>query len=280
MPAGAGTRLTERTFERPLPPGVHVILGDSAAGIFNRVFHPGDRLVVDRDVLCCGPTACCKDLGSWCEMRRAFWSGIDPGSAPKASDFGLADQSLRIRTAEQVTIWAATSLSEQLFIVHAIHRAEEWGVDAAKIHLVQFETLRNRAACVLGLGELNEQHMSEHPEPTTVSNGAFRDYRGAWSALTSPDPGLIARFGENHPNATEWLKRADARDSDLLTGGGCDVAGHRLQLRICRTSRARHGGALSHGRAEGDYDGIQSRHGGLAAVECGGGVLRRDVQGR
>jgi hypothetical protein len=193
----------------PLPPGVQVILGDSAAGIFRRVFHPGDRLVIDRDVLSCGPTARCNGIEPWCEMRRAFWSSVAPGSAlePEASDFGLLNQKQLLRAAEQITIWAATGLSEQLFIAHAIHRAEEWGVDPTKIHLVQFETLQNRASRVIGTGELNEQHMGEHPEPTAISATEFRHYRAAWAALTSPDPALIERFGETHPSASEWLKR-------------------------------------------------------------------------
>jgi hypothetical protein len=89
-----------------------------------------------------------------------------------------------------------------------LHRAEELGVDGTKIHLVQFETLRNRTARVLGTGELNEQHMSEHPEPAPISAAAFREYRAAWTALTSPDPTLIERFGESQPSANEFLKRA------------------------------------------------------------------------
>ena len=202
--------MTGRSFERALPPGAHVILGDSAAGIFRRVFHPADRLVIDRDVLSCGPTPRCDDLGAWCEIRRAFWSSVAPGSGPEpeAADFGLVRESERLQKAEQVTIWAATGLSEQLFIAHLIHRAEVLGIDATKLRLVQFETLRNRAARVLGTGELNEQNMSEHPEPATISAGSLKDYRAAWTALTSPDPTTIERFSESHVSASEWLKRA------------------------------------------------------------------------
>ena len=202
--------MTERSFERPLPPGVHVILGDSAAAIFRRVFHPGDRLVIDRDVLSCGPTPRCNDPERWCEVRRGFWSSVAPGSAPEpeAADFGLLGESERLRKAEQVTIWAATGVSEQLFIAHVLQRAEEWGVEATKVHLVQFETVPSRATRVLGTGELNEQLMSEHPELAAISDATLRDYRAAWTALTSPDPALVERFSENHPSANKWLKRA------------------------------------------------------------------------
>ena len=72
--------------------------------------------------------------------------------------------------------WATTGVSEQLFIAHVLHRAEEWAVDPGKICVVQFNTLRNRAARVLCTGELNEQHLSEHPEPAAIS--AHRQFPG------------------------------------------------------------------------------------------------------
>src|SRR5262249_33850903 len=152
-------RASRMNARAPLAPGVHVILGDDAAGIFRRVFDPGDQLIVDRDVLSCGPTPRCDDLERWCEVRREFWNSLETGLAPQPeTNFGLLGENEPLRKAESITIWAATGLNEQLFIAHVLHRAEELGVDATKIHLVQFETLRNRTARVLGTGELNEQH--------------------------------------------------------------------------------------------------------------------------
>jgi hypothetical protein len=195
---------------KPLPPGVHVILGDSAAGIFRRAFgRVGERLVIDRDVLCCGPTPHCESLDAWCSMRLAFWSGMPAPSdeLPNAAAFGLLDAREGLLEAERITIWAATSLSEQLFITYVLHRAEQWGIDFNHIHLVQFET--NRGARVLGMGHLNEQRMSEHPEPRPIVEGSLlRDYRAAWSALTSPDPMLTAQFSETHPAANAWIRQA------------------------------------------------------------------------
>jgi hypothetical protein len=109
--AKAGDAVDRTQFRKAAYTWSHVILGDSAGGIFRRVFHPGDRLVVDRDVLSCGPTLRCNDLGPWYEMRRAFWSSVAPGSAlePEAADFRLFGDSERLRKAERVTIWAATA---------------------------------------------------------------------------------------------------------------------------------------------------------------------------
>lgn len=192
------------------PPGVHVILGDSAAGTFRRVFHPEGRLVIDRDVLSCGPTPVCNDVRAWREVRGKFWSSVVPGSAPdpESAGFGLLDESDRLRSADRITLWAATGVSEQLFIAHVIQHVEELGVDPAKIQLVQFETLPNHAARVVGTGELNEQRMSEHPAPAPISAATLGDYRAAWTALTSPDPAPMERFSETHASASEWLKRA------------------------------------------------------------------------
>jgi uncharacterized protein DUF1835 len=197
---------------RALPPGAHVILGDSAAGTFRRAFRPGDRLLIDRDVLSCGPTPRCADVAHWCEVRREFWHHAAPTSGPQPeSSFGLLSESDRLPEAEQVTIWTATGVSEQLFVAHVLHRAEEIGVAPAKICVVQFETARGRAARVIGTGELNEQQMSEHPQPAPIPAAALQDYRDAWTALTSPDPVLMERYGETHPRASEWLQRAMQR---------------------------------------------------------------------
>jgi hypothetical protein len=99
-----------------------------------------------------------------------------PGSndSPESADFGLAGDRGRLREAEQITLWAATGINEQLFIAHVLHRAEEMDIDAARVHLVQFETRRGLPARILGTGELNEQE----------------------------------DFGEAHPNASGWLGRA------------------------------------------------------------------------
>ena len=195
----------------PLPPGLHLILGDSAAGIFNRVFQPRGQLLVDEDVLCVGPTTACDSLAAWKAMRDEFWDGIIPGGIGMhtTSPLNLIDNIERLRDAEKVTCWAATSLSEQLFIAHVIQLMELAGGNVSRLSLVQFETLRDRPrAQVLGTGELNEQHMSEHPEPRPIASEQIANYRAAWLALTSPDPAALENFPGAHPGANPWIRRA------------------------------------------------------------------------
>jgi len=195
---------------KPLPPGLHIILGDSAAGTFVRVFDARDRLLIDQDVLSCGPTPKCDDRRAWSHARHEYWSALIPGAEPMhvQSPLNLDDNAERLRTADSICIWSATSLSEQLFVAHVVRLADCVGADPERISRVQFETVRSRTTRVLGTGELNEEDMSNHPEPVPMSTNALDDYRAAWSALTSDDPAGFERFATERPAANTWLKTA------------------------------------------------------------------------
>lgn len=191
-----------------LPPGLHVLLGDSAGGIFTRVFFARDRLLIDHDVLSCGPTPRCVDLNAWSKLRLDYWNGIVPGHAGEhaPSRFNLVQNAKRLADAERVHIWAATGVSEQLFIAFVVHLMQLVGGDASKLAVVQFEMAEGRR--VNGLGELDEAQMRSAPEPTPMSVDEAQQYLNAWAALTSPDPADLAGFAREHAEANRWLKLA------------------------------------------------------------------------
>lgn len=191
-------------------PGIHVILGDSAGGTFRSAFPIRDGVLIDQDVLSCGPTPRCDDLKMWRDMRGKFWSNLIPDlieqHAPSPSN--LVDNSARLREAERIFIWAATGVSEQLFVAFVCHLTRLTQTDPERVCLIQFAHLPNRRALVRGTGELNEQTMRRYPDPKPLTVDALNDYLGAWHALTSPDPFDIERFAANHPAASPWLKEA------------------------------------------------------------------------
>ena len=191
-----------------LPPGLHVLLGDSAGGIFTRVFFARDRLLIDHDVLSCGPTPRCKDLAVWNQRRTEYWNGMVPGSASEqpASRFNLLQNAARLADAERVHLWAATGVSEQLFIAFAVQLVQHVGGDTSRIAIVQFESVDGQR--VHGLGELDEPQMRAHPEPRPLSVDQAQQYLNAWAALTSSDPSDLASFARDHPEANRWLKLA------------------------------------------------------------------------
>lgn len=209
---------------KPLPPGIHVILGDSAGGIFTRVFRARDRLLIDQDVLSCGPTPKCDDLRVWNALRHDYWTSLIRGGENEhvPAPYNLVSNVERLRDAERIHVWTATSLSEQLFAARVVSLVDLVGADPARISLVQFETLRDRHARILGMGELNEEHMSDHPKPEPLLDTTLADYRAAWSALTSADPTMFERFASDRPTANAWLRQAmklmTLRFPDIRTG--------------------------------------------------------------
>jgi hypothetical protein len=192
-----------------LPPGLHLLLGDAAGGIFTRVFFARDRLLIDQDVLSCGPTPRCVDLGAWSRLRADYWNSVVPGhtAAEHApSRFNLVQNARRLAEAERVHIWAATGVSEQLFAAFVVHLLQLTGGDTAKLALVQFEVADGRR--VHSLGELDEAQMRAHPEPAPLSVDQAQQYLNAWAALTSADPADLANFAREHAEANRWLKLA------------------------------------------------------------------------
>jgi hypothetical protein len=251
--------------KKPLPPGLHLILGDSAGGIFNRVFGPvRDRLLVDLDPLSCGPTLSQPDLDAWWRMRSDFWNSLVVSEPDYRSFPNPVIQHVdRLRAPDGVTIWAATGLNEQLFIAHALHLADEMGVPPEQLRLVLYETLRNRRARVLGMGELNEEYMASHPDPRALTPNELMSYRGLWDAMTSADPHAFENFAARNPAANTYqvqaaklmLRRFPERQSGLPYWD-------KLLLELTATYAPRPariiGGAFAHDCSDGDFigDGI------------------------
>jgi hypothetical protein len=226
-----------------LPPGLHVILGDAAGGIFTRVFFARDRLLIDQDVLSCGPTPPLTELAAWTKLRHEYWNSVVPGHAGEhvRSRFNLVENAQRLAEAERVHIWAATGVSEQLFIAFVVNLMRVVGGDLDKLALLQFETIANRR--VIGLGELDESQLRSHAESTLLSTDAAQQYLNAWQALTAPEPTEIGNFAREHPDANRWLKLAmplmSRRFPDRRTG--LTYWDHALLSRI-----ATRGPAVSH----------------------------------
>jgi len=191
-----------------LPPGLHVILGDSAGGIFTRVYFARDRLLIDQDVLSCGPTPRTSDLDAWRKLRFDYWSSFVPGGASEhvPSRFNLVDNARRLADAECVNIWSATGVSEQVFIAFAVHLVKLVGGDPARIAIVECEMMNGRR--IIDLSELNDAQMRAAPEPKAMREDVAQHYLNAWAALTSPDPLPLSNFAREHPEANRWLKLA------------------------------------------------------------------------
>lgn len=193
----------------PLPPGVHLILGHSAGGIFNRVFqNTREQMLVDVDVLSAGPTPATDNLDEWWRVRLDFWNGVVPDLETRSTPSSLIFPDLgRLNSADRATIWAATDLKEQLFIAHMIHRATQAGLAREQLRIVLFEKYPFRDEPVPSLGFLNEENMLAHPLPREFSADEFESYVGLWNTLTSSHP-TFHLFGDEFPRASAHVKRS------------------------------------------------------------------------
>ena len=203
---------------------VNLILGDSAAGTFRVTFGRDELLLVDPDVLCCGPTPRRSDLDTWRVLRSKYWTDLVPGMFESSETWtnDVLDNVTRLSDADRICIWAATGLTEQLFTASVCNLISIANVPLDRVELVQFDYLPNRRARVIGMGELNEAKLRDHPSPIPLAQAVFANYLAAWDALTSPDPGAIECFAEKHASASEWLKDAMRlmlrRFPDMRTG--------------------------------------------------------------
>lgn len=189
---------------------LNLILGDSAGGTFKVTFGSNEKLLIDPDVLSCGPTPPRDDLDAWRRLRVKFWTDLVPGVFEnyETSPNDVLENARKLGDADRITIWAATGLSEQLFIASACNLIATANVPLDRVELVQFECLPNRRARVIGMGELNETQMRNHPGAIRLDRNAFANFLALWDALTSPDPRTIEDFAVKNASASYWSKDA------------------------------------------------------------------------
>lgn len=187
-----------------------MILGDSAGGTFKVAFGSSESLLIDPDVLSCGPTPRRDDLDAWRKLRGRFWADLVPGVFEnyETSPSDVLKCAPKLGEADRITIWAATGLTEQLFIASACNLIATANIPLDRVELVQFEGLPNRRARVIGMGLLNEDQMRTHPAATPIAPSVFANFLALWDALTSPDPRTIEGFADKNASASTWSKEA------------------------------------------------------------------------
>ncbi|HEY6125468.1 MAG TPA: DUF1835 domain-containing protein [Steroidobacteraceae bacterium] len=193
------------------PALLHIVNGDMAAGVFLHTFGAGDRLLINRDVLSCGPLPRSIRVAAWQRARLDFWRATlahlrDFNFEPSPID--LLKNADRLRAPDIPCVWAATGNSDQLTISFVLHQVAAAGGDVSGVHVVQFETLPNSEQRVRGTGELSPEQLTVHPAPRKLSATELAAYRDAWVAVTSSDPSTVESFPVRHPNAPWYLRDA------------------------------------------------------------------------
>ena len=193
------------------PALLHIVNGDMAAGTFLHAFGASDRLLINRDVLCCGPLPRLIKTAMWQRVRLDFWRSTlahlrDFNFEPSPID--LLKNADRLSGPDTPCVWAATGNSDQLTISFVLHQVVASGGDVNGVHVIQFEKYPNSEQRVRGTGELSPEQMRAHAEPRRLSASELSAYRDAWVAVTSPEPTSISTFAARHPDAPWYLVEA------------------------------------------------------------------------
>jgi hypothetical protein len=193
------------------PALLHIVNGDMAAGSFLHAFGASDRLLINRDVLSCGPLPRILKVAAWQKARLDFWRTTlahlrDFNFEPSPID--LLKNAERLQGPDVPCVWAATGNSDQLTISFVLHQVAAAGGDVNGVHVVQFEKHLHSDQCVRGTGELSPEQLIAHAEPRKLSATEVSAYRDAWVAVTSSDPAAIESFPVRHPDAPWYLQEA------------------------------------------------------------------------
>jgi hypothetical protein len=209
MPPGRG--FVYKSLVSPGDPALlHIVNGDMAAGTFLHAFGATDRLLINRDVLSCGPLPRSIKVAAWQKARLDFWRATlahlrDFNFEPSPID--LLKNAERLRPPDFPCVWAATGNSDQLTISFVLHQVVAVGGDVNSVHVVQFEK-HAHGERVRGTGELSPEQLRQHPEPRHLGATEVAAYRDAWVAVTAGDPSAVESFSVRHPEAPWYLKDA------------------------------------------------------------------------
>src|SRR5688572_15655175 len=136
-----------------------------AAGSFLHAFGASDRLLINRDVLSCGPLPRSIRAATWQKVRLDFWRNTlahlrDFNFEPSPID--LLKNAGRLSGPELPCVWAATGNTDQLTISFVLHQVVVAGGDVNGVHVVQFEKHQNSEQRIRGTGELSPEQMRAH----------------------------------------------------------------------------------------------------------------------
>lgn len=162
-------------------------------------FQLTDRLLVQRDMLWCGPTTKCTSISAWKRMRAEYVKNLFPGY-PDISLNNLKTDLLynenRLNEVEFIYIWAGTNLEDQLLILFVIYLVKFIGGDFEKIRIIQFESLNcyGETLEMFGMSHLDPNDMQKHPEPIALLPEQIKLYQTAWDTFTSDTPFPLMQF--------------------------------------------------------------------------------------
>jgi hypothetical protein len=182
---------------------IHVIQGLSAGGCFVQAMHPQPgELLVNEDVLSCGPLPPLRSIAEWGELREAYWDSVASSDDDRPFNRDVLANSEALRNADSVMLWLGIGAAEQLLLAWTVKLLKLIG-SQAQLHVVQFTVFGKHKipawanAPAWGVGLLNPEQIKHHPPATLVPAAAILELERLWEGVTSTDPsGLLSVLSE------------------------------------------------------------------------------------
>lgn len=117
---------------------VHVVQGSWAAGCFVEAMQPqSGELLVNEDVLSCGPLPNLRSIDDWARSREAFWDSVAPGGHQRPFNHDLLGDYRAFSEADSIVLWIGVGAAEQLLLAWMVQLLKLIGAQA-QLRVVQF----------------------------------------------------------------------------------------------------------------------------------------------
>ena len=209
---------------------IHVIPGLSAGASFVQAMHPQPgELLVNEDVLSCGPLPPFRSIEEWARLREAYWNSVASSDDDGPFNRDLLANSEALQNADSIVLWLGIGAGEQLLLAWTVKLLKLIG-SQAQLRVVQFTHAGKHKipawanAPAWGVGLLNPEQIKHHPPATLVPAAAILELERLWEGVTSTDPsGLLSVLSENTPelqHSRASLQGLIRRYPDYKTGLG------------------------------------------------------------
>jgi uncharacterized protein DUF1835 len=187
---------------------LHIVNGDSAAGSLRQSFGSDPEVIlVQHDVLSCGPLPSFESLEQWRTVREQFWQRICDISLSSHHSHDLLSNVHELRGAA-IFLWMGSGLSDQLLLPSTPRLFELAGAEPAEFLTVQFSWYSGRPFEIVGLGMLGPSELKDHPVPEPVTAAGIAEIKKVWAVVTAPDPGGLLALLREEAGAFPVLRRA------------------------------------------------------------------------
>lgn len=223
---------------RPLP--LHIFTGDSAAmTVGGALGIPEEQLLIQHDIISCGPMRAFASRSEWLSTRDDFWQEVCGGPALEEFPEDLVVDAGEIGRADRVTLWIGAGLSDRLLLPTVLKLSDLVGFDLPPIETMEITSHKTLSVPVLGWGMLRANDIGRPVARPADTNHILRARR-AWAGLTAQTPAsllscldaidddselaaamftLIGRY----PDAKSGLSHWDAAVLAGVSSGGTDA---------------------------------------------------------